>query len=80
MGVFVEYVKDVAASGKATLGRANIIKQTGDTGFITGREKRRISSADYLSQTAFLEEQDKRIKSDRWQLNLLFNWSGQTVS
>lgn len=43
MGVLVEYVKDVAASGKAALSRAKIIKQTGDIGFITGRERRRKS-------------------------------------
>lgn len=44
MGVLVEYVKDVAASGKAALRRAKIIKQTGDIGFITRRERRRKSN------------------------------------
>lgn len=53
LGVLVEYVKDVAASGKATLSRAKIIKQTGDTAFITGRERRRKTSAGRLSHTAF---------------------------
>lgn len=53
MAVLVQYVKDIAASGKATLSRAKIIKQAGDTGFITGREKRRKSSSYCLSRTAF---------------------------
>lgn len=53
MGVLVEYVKDVAASGKATLSGAKIIKQTGDTGFITGREGGRKSSSNCLNKQIF---------------------------